>query len=210
MIWTDEMKNFVFNNYKGITTVELAERFNAKFGTNLSWTSFRGFLSRYKLSNGVDTKFKKGHIPFNKGKKIEHIHPNSKKTQFKSGHKPKNWCPIGTERIDKEGYVYVKVNDLPKVKKKVNWKQKSHIVWEQTHGKKIPQGSKIMYLDGNKQNLDPNNLELITYGESAALNKKGYRNNNAALTQAGLNIIRIENAIKNKNRKENRKWKKKK
>ena len=37
--WNDEMKLFIAENYYGITTADLTERFNKHFGVEFKWTA---------------------------------------------------------------------------------------------------------------------------------------------------------------------------
>ena len=65
---------------------------------------------------GVVTRFKPGVPPFNKGKKMEdYCTPEaiarSARTRFKAGHRPKNWRPVGSERVSKDGYIEVKMRE---------------------------------------------------------------------------------------------------
>lgn len=41
--YTQEQKDFLFENYKGITTSELAKMFNARFGTDKSRDKIKSF-----------------------------------------------------------------------------------------------------------------------------------------------------------------------
>jgi hypothetical protein len=72
-------------------------------------------------------------------------------------------APIGAEYISSRGTVYVKVSDVRRDGKHqvLNWKRKSHLVWEQHHGE-IPEGHVIVHLDGNPTNCDISNLECTT------------------------------------------------
>ena len=67
--YTQEQKDFLFANYKGITTNKKKKMFNARFGTDKSRDKIRSFLTNHKLKNGVVCRFPKGHVPANKGKK---------------------------------------------------------------------------------------------------------------------------------------------
>ena len=107
------------------------------------------------------------------------------KTSFKKGNKPKNWKPIGSERIDIDGYTLIKIAD-PR-----EWALKHRIVWEQHHKKKIPRGSVIIFADGNKSNLSIENLICITREELKVLNKCKLISSIAELTKTGLNIAKI-------------------
>ena len=77
---TKEMKQFVFDNYKGISNQELADRVNEKFGTNFGAVKFADF----KWLNGLRSGYQ--YQPWLKWQK-EHM----------------------DETIRKDGYVYIKV-----------------------------------------------------------------------------------------------------
>ena len=79
---------------------------------------------------------------------------------------PHNYRPVGSERINRDGYIEVKVAD-PKT-----WKTKHRIVWEAHHGE-IPKGSIIVFRDGNKLNTDISNLALVSRGVSLKMNQAG-------------------------------------
>ena len=100
---------------------------------------------------GAEFRFQKGHTPWNKGKRF----PGRRNSGcFPKGHTPANYRPVGSERIDVDGYLYVKVED-PRT-----WKLKHRLVWEEHHGP-IPAGMNIMFRDGNKLNCDISNLEMV-------------------------------------------------
>ncbi|MRX40597.1 hypothetical protein GJU43_15015 [Flavobacterium sp. LC2016-23] len=116
-----------------------------------------------------DSVFKPGQIPFNKGKKIsEFMSPeaieNSKIHRFKKGNIPGNALPDGTEvvRVDKRSgrsYTLIKV---PGINKLVH---KNIYVWETYYKTKLPPKHNIVFIDGNTQNFEINNLECISHEE---------------------------------------------
>ncbi len=121
-----------------------------------------------QLENGKSTRFKKGLIPFNKGKKREEFLSEQaiikiRKTQFKKGHVPHNHKPIGHERVDKNGYIEIKVKE-PNV-----FKSKHRLIYENHHGK-IPKGYNVIFIDGNNRNFNINNLKCISNAELMAKN----------------------------------------
>ena len=157
---------------------------NDKFGTNYGVNNIRAYMKNHKLRNGLDTSFKKGHIPANKGKKGI-CGRGCEKTWFKKGHTPSNHKPVGSERIDsKDGYVLIKVAE-PRT-----WKHKHRVIWEQHHGP-IPKDYVVIFLDGDKQNLDINNLALITRNELKIMNNQRLRSEDAAITETGVLIARL-------------------
>ena len=181
--YTDEMIEFLKEVTPGKTYKEITELFNNKFNLDTTAEIIKSLLSRKKIHTGTrGCLYKKGSIPWNKGKKG---YMGANKTSFKKGNKPKNWKPIGSERIDTEGYTLIKIAD-PR-----EWALKHRIVWEQHHKKKIPRDSVIIFADGNKSNLSIENLICITREELKVLNKCKLISSIAELTKTGLNIAKI-------------------
>lgn len=120
---------------------------------------------------GIGTEFKKGLIPFNKGRKqivymcAQNI-LNSQKGCFKKGDTPHNRLPIGSERISKDGYIEVKVQDG---KYNGNYEFKHRLMWKEHHGP-IPKGMVVIIKVGNRQNFTINDLELISHREHVLRN----------------------------------------
>lgn len=114
------------------------------------------------LETGVKTRYRKGDIPYAKGKKQIDLVKDPEKlerikaTQFKKGHKPKNTLPIGTERLyNRFGskYIYIKISEgKPFVAKHV-------YMWEQAYGP-IPKGYTIRFRDYNQLNCVLENMYL--------------------------------------------------
>lgn len=48
------------------------------------------------------------------------------------------------------------------------WRPKPHVIWEQANGRKVPPRFCVMFKDGNKQNFDLANLELMSKREMSA------------------------------------------
>jgi hypothetical protein len=63
-----------------------------------------------------------------------------------------------------------------------------HLLWERTHGRDVPAGHVIRHADGNRNNLDPANLILVTRNELVRENQHHhYVKKSRTLTQAMLN-----------------------
>lgn len=106
---------------------------------------------------GNPHRFSKGHTPINKGSKMSpEVYAKAKATMFKKGQAPHNAKPDGYERVDVEGYTYVRVNG--------KFVQKHHLVWQQANGP-VPKGMSVVFKDGNKQNFALDNLELLSRKE---------------------------------------------
>lgn len=105
----------------------------------------------------VATRFRKGHVPGNKGKKMRpEVYARCAPTMFKKGHRPSKWRPVGSSRINVDGYVEVKVSDEPP-----KWLLKHRIVWEQAYGP-IPPGCNIQFRNHDTTDCRLENLYLIT------------------------------------------------
>lgn len=187
-IWTNEEKEYLKEITPGHHYNEIHKLFNEKFNLNLTIGQIKGAIGRYKLNTGFNGQFQKGHIPANKGTKGL-SGPN--KTSFKKGHRPSNWRPVGSERITKDGYTEIKVEGSNK------WRLKHQVIWEKYNGK-IPKGHTIIFGDGNKQNLDINNLILVTRKQLLILNRNSLIKNDIELTKIAVNIAKIYEKINEK------------
>lgn len=179
--YTPEQVVFLETNIAGRSYAEITGLFNARFGTDLRISQITGALKNRGLCNGRDTRIKPGSMPHNKGK------PGNagwKSTQFKAGRMPWNYKPVGAERINRDGYVEIKIAD-PKT-----WRAKHVILWEQANGP-VPKGHAVIFGDGNRSNFEPDNLILISRRELAVANKMGLIQNDAELTRAGIVIADI-------------------
>ena len=196
--YSEEQKEFIITNNYGKYSKELAEMFNQYFNTNITAKEIAYFRRNNKLNSGLTGQFKKGNVAHNKGKKqIEYMSQESiertKKTRFKKGNKPKNYRPVGSERITKDGYIEVKVADPNK------WETKNKIIYKQYFGD-IPEGHKIIYADGNKLNNDINNLILVSDNEELIMNRHRLRTEDIELTKTGYLIAKVidkTNMVKN-------------
>jgi len=158
--------------------------FNKKFHLKLSLKQFEKLTYKHGITNGVG-KWKKGHIPWSKGKKCIWG-----RKYFRSKY------PLGTERINKEGFVEIKTS----YHKHYNYERKHVVIWEKANGK-IPKGHVVIFADKNRQNFDLNNLMLISRAELAVMNRNGFIFNNIDLTKTGKVIADLIMAIAKRRKK---------
>ena len=195
--WSEKEEQWLTKNVKGITLKELTNRYNKEFNMKLSESAIASRKSKLNLHSGITGgQFQKGHIPQNKGKTWDEYmskesQERSRKTTFKKGNIPPNHREIGEERIDSDGYVFVKIQDGHLNK---NWVLKHRLIWESMYGN-IPTGYKIMFADGNKGNFDIKNLILVSDAEELIMNQNKFVKDNSYLTKVGLNIARIINKV---------------
>ncbi|MDR2490256.1 MAG: HNH endonuclease [Spirochaetaceae bacterium] len=161
---------------------EVVVLFNKCFGTNLKECHIKSFMDNRKIRNGRDTRFMPGGIPYNKGIKRASVSPA---TEFKKGNRPFNWRPVGSERINKYGYVEIKTAE-PRT-----WKTKHQVIWEEKNGA-LPKGHVIIFADGNKLNMRLSNLLLVSRRELVVMNKFRLISNDRILTEIGKSVADIK------------------
>lgn len=127
--------------------------------------------------NMVANQFEPGLTPWNKGKPgSTGLHPNSRKTQFKKGRKAcdsRNYVPIGTERVSKDGCLERKTTDDPSMYPARRWVPVARLVWEAEHGT-IPKGHVVRFKDGMHttvaEDITTDKLECISFAENMRRN----------------------------------------
>lgn len=195
--YTAEQINFLRDKYTDYSRKDLLEAFNNEFGTAITLTQMVSTLKRNKINSGRTGQFQKGDANPNKGRK-GWIVPGCEKTWFKKGQVAHNVKPIGTERLDVDGYVLVKTEN--KGRWHEQWLHKHKVVWEAAHGP-IPDNHVVIFLDGNKLNFSLDNLALVTQRENLELNIKRLRFEDKDLTQTGINIAKLLIQIRAKENK---------
>jgi hypothetical protein len=121
---------------------------------------------------GAPHRFKPGHQTWSKGTKgIVGVQEGCRATPFKKGRpaqESSNYVPIGTEKVDKDGYLVRKVTDDPKLFPARRWVGVHRLVWEAANGP-IPEGHCIGFLPGRKsvelELITVDALECITFAE---------------------------------------------
>lgn len=179
--WSQEEKEYLKDIAPGRHWNEILELMNEKFEYQFTRGQIGAAMKRCGVKTGFTGRFEKGSEPYNKGKKGL-IGPN--KTSFKKGQKPLNYRPIGSERVNVDGYHEIKVADPNK------WRLKHRVLWEQENGP-IPKGHTVIFGDGDKTNLSLDNLILINRAQLARLNKLGLIQNDVELTKTAINVIDV-------------------
>lgn len=125
---------------------------------------------RFRRGGGVGrrNRFPKGHVPANKGLRRPGYHAGRmRETQFKKGHRPHTWKPIGSERINADGYRDRKVTDTGYPPR--DWVGIHRLNWIAAHGP-VPKGYIVAFKDGNKLNPALENLELRSQADNMRRN----------------------------------------
>jgi hypothetical protein len=183
-----EYVKFLLEYIPGHTEPEIRDEFYKRFGIKLRESQIGNFKTKYKIKSGTHGGcFSKGHIPFNKGKKMtEEQYKKSAPTMFKNGQPPVNYRPVGSERIDSEGYTMVKVADPSK------WRFKQRVLYEQYHGVKLEKSDVVLFLDGNKQNFAEDNLVKLARAELARLNQDVKLRDNPEMNLTAVMIAKLK------------------
>ena len=190
-----EMLEYVRANAEGVSNQEMTDRVNQLFGLNMTVNKMKSFKSNHGISSGLTGWFEKGHVSHNKGKTMP-LHPNAARHTFKKGHIPYNFLEIGTLTVTTDGYLIRKVANPNK------WELEARLVWEAHHGE-IPEGHKIIYLDGDRLNVDISNLAMVSNAEHMEMTREKLRFKNSELTKAGVAVAKLKVATK-KAKKEKR------
>lgn len=183
-IFPKEICDFIEGNYKGTGYRAMIELLKENFGKEYTPQQIKGFYRSRRLNSGLTGQFKKGQEPFNKGKKLSPEHyAKVAPTMFKKGNRPVSALPVGS-RVQEDGYWKTKIAE-PDV-----WEFDHRLIWQQSYGS-IPKGMLVSFKDSNHDNLDPENLMLITREEHLWLTQNQLRSKNPEITDAALNTARL-------------------
>jgi len=196
--WTEEETNLFKELYPNMFAQEVANLFNCsvrsvynlafnmKIKKSKEWMQqeLQRQAIRLKFA-GKEFKFKPGHIPANKGQKMDvDQYEKCKVTFFAKGNEPHNIKWDGYERTTVDDYVEVRIS-------KGKFKMKHRLIWEQVNGS-LPTGMIVVFKDKNKRNFALNNLEAIT------LKVNMERNRMTNYPPELRNLIKLNNKLKKK------------
>lgn len=166
-VYTPEQVQFVKDNCT-MTAKGLHKAFCERFDRyDVSIYTLKALRLRNGWKTGRDGRMEQGHEAWNKG--LIYIPKGIEDNLFKKGHVPWSTRDLGSERVNGDGYIEIKV---PGNDKRGRWVLKHLYIWEQANGKK-PDGHAIIFIDNDKQNVEIDNLMLVTRGELCIMNKTG-------------------------------------
>lgn len=161
-------KKFLMENILNKTSFELAQLFNNEFNRSITPKQIRRWKQNNRIRSEVNTKFKSGK---------EHL----------------NYKPIGSEttvNVNGKKITFVKIRE-PNI-----WERKQRYLYEKNIGK-IPEGNRVIFLDGNTNNFNLNNLSLVSKKEQQTMCLFSLYFNDKELTKTGLLITKLK--LKSKN-----------
>ena len=177
--FTEEEKEFIKSIFDDCSSYnDLTKKFNEKFELN---------LKSYSLSDLCCKRMK--------------LKRNKNNGKFKKGYNNQNKMPIGTE-INKNGYIWIKVNDIhfegkiDNKKYKINWMPKHKYIYEQHYGK-IPEGYFVIFLYNNQMNFDVSNLYCVNRKIHVIMSKNKWYTNNKENTLTAIKWCELYYVLKN-------------
>lgn len=197
--YPEGLLEFVKDNAAGKTTQEITDLVNNTFGPGtITQEKMRAYKKNHKIKSGLDCKFKKGRTPYNKGKKWdEYMSPEgqerSRQTTFSENNKPHNLRRVGDQSKTTDGYHITKIKS--KGIQRERWQFTHRLIWEKANGP-IPEGKLVEFADGDRDNLDINNLILVDRAEHLGLLKMIPEREDPEITKTALNVIKLQNTIK--------------
>jgi hypothetical protein len=198
--YTPEDEFIVRKLYPRTSNAELAEilgrtpRNVGQFARKLGLKKSAAYIERARPG-----QFDKGQTPMNKGLRRPGWAPGRMAaTQFKQGRPAsdaRNYVPIGSLRVTKDGYLERKVTDDPTVYPARRWVAVHRLVWEAAHGA-IPAGHVAVFKAGRRttdvERITADAVELVTRAELMR------RNTVHRLPPELCEVIQLTGALKRK------------
>jgi hypothetical protein len=147
---------------------------------------------------GASGRFVTGIAPWNKGKEhpAARTNPRVRATQFKPGREAsqaRNYRPIGSHRVNKDGILERKMIDDPSVFPARRWTPVARVVWEAAHGP-IPPKHIVVFKPGMKTA----ELDLITVERLECITRAENQRRNSAWSRYPIEmacLIQIKGTI---------------
>ena len=200
-----EYDEFLRGYVPGHQEREIANAFEREFGIRLTRAQVKNAKTRLGVASGTHGGcFWPGHVPANRGRTWDEMgvpeesRERMRTGQFRPGQLPRNArdLPVGSERVNRDGYVEVKVEERPSGGGPAhdNWRPKAHIVWETANGRALRPGEVVVFADGDRSNLDPGNLVAMTRAEHNVIVTRGIPYADRATCETAIRIARVKMA----------------
>lgn len=191
--WTKEELEFLRDVYPYYENKEISKMVKEKFGFEVTDKQ----LGNARKNNDLPKKvipnsgcYRKGDEPWNKGKGMsDEVREKVKGSWFKKGDIPKNHKPVGSTRIDTDGYKLIKIAEPNK------WALYHRYLYEKTHGIKLAKNEAVIFADGDRSNFDIDNLVKVNRKNLLYLNNNNLIFDDPDLTKAGVNVSRVAEKI---------------
>lgn len=196
--WTDAERARLAEVAPGRSHDEIRAIMTAEFGDHFGGTRIGAALKRYGIKTGRTGRFEPGRV----GGFRDESHKRAfleagRATRFKPGQMPHNGGrPVGAERVDYDGYTWVKVALRKRDPRSAhdNWRQKHVVAYEAAHGE-VPPGCNVVFADHDKGNFDPSNLVAVPRGLWATISHKGLEYHDAESLRACMALASLDKAV---------------
>ena len=202
--WTPEKVAWFRAFVPGHSVSEISAEHARVYGEPLGETQVKNAKVRFGVRSGtVGGRYEKGAVPFNKGKTWDEFgtpegHERSRATCFKKGQLAgiarERLKPVGYERVDPDGYVWVKVKDTSQETLNDNFRPKHHVVYEQAHGP-IPDGCNVVFADRDRRNFDPDNLVAVPRELWSVISRRKLAYHDAESLRACMAVAALDKAV---------------
>jgi hypothetical protein len=178
--WTAAELALLHRRYPDEPAVALARELNCSVvvvyrkAKSLGLRKSEAFMSSHQSGRlrpgsqlGINGRFKTGIVPANKGLRRPGYAPGRMaQTQFKKGQRGNKFMPVGSERINADGYLDRKVSATGYPPR--DWKGVHRLVWEAAYGP-VPPKHAVMFRPGRRSTIAKeitlDALELVTRQE---------------------------------------------
>ena len=172
--YPEGMEDFIRSIAQGRNCYEIADLVNEHFGPGtIDAVRVRAFKKNHGIISGLTGQFQKGCAPYNR-------------------------VPVGTISKNKYGYLLIKTR--AEGSQWERWEFLHQKVWE-AHNGPIPSGMIVSFKNGDKEDVDIDNLMLITMQENAELMRSGLRFDERELTETGLTLAKLKIKIRERRTK---------
>lgn len=168
-VWTQEMDDWLIANYSKVGMLIATNEINRLFNTNISHINVQRRATKH-LGIYTDKDIAISHLnTLNGEKKIEPF------------------------TIRKQGEYYaIKTGDSYK-----DWTPYQRYIYEQAHGK-LPNGYSVIFLDGNTENFELNNLYAVKRNNVLMMGKMKFFSEEKEVTKCGAIWCELNDALKEK------------
>ena len=92
--------------------------------------------------------------------------------------------PDGTKRVAQNGYHYIKVDGT--------WRLEHHVIAEESFGRPIGPNERVVFVDGDRDNLEVENIDIREKGRGSLRRRKAQLEARKAEIQAQIDEINNE------------------
>lgn len=176
---------------------ETHKEFNKVWGTEYTISQIKHRLYKFRIGGKDDGKFKKGHASWNKGMNMRVDAPEIYNricvatVRSNKNRNPATMLPLGTETYTRDGYM-VKTG-MPDI-----WERRARVNYERANNVKLKPKDRVLHLDGDRFNDNPENLYIVDDAILARLNKIGLITPNGELTRVAVAQQMLLRAIREK------------